>query len=447
MKIVWFTPELGNFSSGIINHNNIFISYLKNHPEVEEISVVKFPFPENKLTPPFLQELQGIRYYTPRFALDYREAFKSILQADLKLTERLKVKLFKLVLQLKGVKQFDLANIKKWGKLDYGVLGIAAVQKPFPNPVQNQIGRCIAKLHPDIIQSHVELFSIAGSLAKSVAKGHISYQIIVEEERKSLPPRSIMSVFWDRLDEGLQWLIEHKAVDKFVAASDYIKKTLVSRGVQEEQIGIIPSPIIMKLFNPLDKAKARSLLGIPQSKRVILSVGRVIERKRFIDIIRILKNLPEDVLFYFKRSISSSDDILPSELNNLKKEVQKLKLGNRVIINSEVIPYERMREIYSAADVAVFPFLYEPFGMCALEAIACERPLIVYNSGFLPNFIDGNGFIVESLNLKELENKIRILLNDPLLANQMGAKGPDLAKKFDIQILGEKLMNIYREFA
>ena len=39
-----------------------------------------------------------------------------------------------------------------------------------------------------------------------------------------------------------------------------------------------------------------------------------------------------------------------------------------------------------------------------------------------------------------------LLLNDPTLAIEMGRKGMDLAKQFDIQLLGEKLITIYHEF-
>ena len=84
--------------------------------------------------------------------------------------------------------------------------------------------------------------------------------------------------------------------------------------------------------------------------------------------------------------------------------------------------------------------------MCAAEAMASGLPLIVYNSGFLPEFIKGNGFVIEPSDLADLEDKMKLLLNDPSLAKDMGSKGPELVKRFDIQVLGEKLINIYREF-
>ncbi|MHA1265246.1 MAG: glycosyltransferase family 4 protein [Candidatus Helarchaeota archaeon] len=437
---------MGNYSSGIVNHNKIFINYLHQHPEVEQITVLKYPFPEDGKTPPYIEKIKGVQYITPRLSLDYHDAFKSILQADLSFMERLKIRLMKLALRIKGIKQLDVEQIKKWGKMEYGLLGIASVELPFPNKVQQLIGKCIRKLQPDIIQSHVEMFSIAGSIAKESAKGHISYQIIVEEERESLPPRSLMSAFWTRLDMALQWLIDHDAVDTYIAASKYIRAQLQDRGVHSSKIQIIQSPLIMNQLNAIPKSEARKRLGIPLNKRVILSVGRLIDRKRFIDIIQILKDLPEDVIFYLKRSVSTSDKVLPSAFNDLQKFIKRNKLEQRVIINSDVLPYERMQEVYSAADVAVYPFLYEPFGMCAAEAMAAQRPLIVYDSGYLPEFVQGNGFTVEPLNLDILREKIQYLLENPKIASEMGEKGHELAKKFDIELLGEKLLNIYREY-
>jgi len=446
MKIVWYAPEVGNASSGLRNHNKIFIEYLHNHPEVQELIVVKAPLPDHGIMPPFLEEIQGIRYYTPRISMEYHDTFKSILQADLKFIERLKVKFFKLALRFKGIRRLESDKIKKWGIIEFGLLGMAIVQLPYPNPFLEQIGRCIAKLHPDIIQSHTEFFSIAGSLARDAAKAHVSYQVLVEEEKESLQPRTIAAALLERSENALQWLIESQSVDKYIAASEFVNKRLQERGVNSSQIETIHSPIVLKHLSPISKSKARSNLNLPQNKRIILSVGRLLDRKRFIDIIKIMKHLPEDVIFYLKRSVSATDDILPSAVDQLQKEIRKNKLENRVIINSDVIPYEHMYQIYSAADIAVFPFLYEPFGMCAAEAMAIGLPLIVYNSGYLPKFINGNGFVVDPQDLGALQEKIRFLLNDPATAAEMGAKGPELVKQYDIQVLGEKLLNIYREF-
>ena len=198
IKIVWFTPETGNISSGLANHNQIFIDYLHRHPEVDDIIVVKYPFPEHGVMPPFMEELGGIQYYVPRISVDYYDAFKSILQADLKWMERFKIRMLKLILKFKRIKKLDVEKIKKWGKIEYGLVGITTVQTPYPNPIQEQLGRFITKLKPDVIQSLDAIFAIAGNFARDVAKAHICYQVVVEEEKKHLPIKTLSRAFWER---------------------------------------------------------------------------------------------------------------------------------------------------------------------------------------------------------------------------------------------------------
>ena len=447
MRIVWQTPELGPFSSGIVNHTNIYVDYLRKCPDVKEVIVVKYPVPENGVLPPLLEEYNGIRYYTPRISMDYRGALASISRADLKFTERVFLFFLKLILKLKGIKRLDLEKFKNWGRVEFGLFAMASVELPFPNEFQQQIGRCIENLHPDIIQSHMSLQAIAGGIAKnSGVKGHLFFQAMVEDEKEFFPPRSIARALWSRAEEEtLQWLIDNSKVDMYLAASDFVRQNLQDRGVNKNQLKTLYSPVVVDSFKPVSKSEARSKLGIPQDKHVLLSVGRMLTRKRFLDVIRIMKQLP-DVVYYIKQSVCTSDSVLPTALKRVQREIRKNKLENRVIINNEVIPYEQMRYVYSAADIAVFPYLYEPFGMCAAEAMAAKLPLIVYNSGYLPQFIQDNGFVVEPMDLEGLRDKIKLLIEDEQLAEEMGFKGLELVKKYDIGILGERLVNFYKEF-
>ena len=83
--------------------------------------------------------------------------------------------------------------------------------------------------------------------------------------------------------------------------------------------------------------------------------------------------------------------------------------------------------------------------MCASEAMACEKPLVLYNSGNFPTFIDGTGFLVEPSNLEELKEKVLYILENPAAATEMGSKGRQLVEKYDINVLGNRLLNIYQE--
>lgn len=56
-----------------------------------------------------------------------------------------------------------------------------------------------------------------------------------------------------------------------------------------------------------------------------------------------------------------------------------------------------MRRLYNAADVFVMPSRREPFGLVALEAMACGLPVVGSNEGGLPEFINSSvGTLVSS---------------------------------------------------
>ena len=64
----------------------------------------------------------------------------------------------------------------------------------------------------------------------------------------------------------------------------------------------------------------------------------------------------------------------------------------------------------------------------------------------MPNYINGNGYLVEPKNIKSLYEKTKIFLDDERVAKEAGEKSIELALKYDINIIGEQLINLYKEF-
>ena len=69
---------------------------------------------------------------------------------------------------------------------------------------------------------------------------------------------------------------------------------------------------------------------------------------------------------------------LQEYLTNL---VKVTKMGDYVKFRFEFIPEEERILHYAACDVAVFPSLYEPFGIVVLEAMSMEKPVVVGAAG------------------------------------------------------------------
>jgi len=99
--------------------------------------------------------------------------------------------------------------------------------------------------------------------------------------------------------------------------------------------------------------------------------------------------------------------------------------------------------LYQKARVVAIPSIYEPFGMTALESLACQRPVVASNIGGLPEIIkdSGAGYLVQRNDELDLAQGLMTLLHDSKRRNEMGEAGrkhafnngymwPEIAQRF-----------------
>lgn len=113
-------------------------------------------------------------------------------------------------------------------------------------------------------------------------------------------------------------------------------------------------------------AQIRQSLGISPDEKLCLFVGKLIERKRPMDLIRALHSLPPNV-----------GAILLGE-GSLRPEVEReiTQLGVRARVEGFVNQSE-LGAYYAAADMLVLPSAQETWGLVANEAMACGKPIVV----------------------------------------------------------------------
>jgi glycosyltransferase involved in cell wall biosynthesis len=90
------------------------------------------------------------------------------------------------------------------------------------------------------------------------------------------------------------------------------------------------------------------------------------------------------------------------------------------------VPEDRIIELYAEAELAVVPSLYEGFSLPAIEAMACEVPLVATTGGALPEVVGTDGdtaLTVEPGNSEALTAKIRAALDDPEGCEAIGRRG------------------------
>jgi D-inositol-3-phosphate glycosyltransferase len=134
------------------------------------------------------------------------------------------------------------------------------------------------------------------------------------------------------------------------------------------------------------------------------------------------------------------------EMSRIKAITEQFGLGDLVTFlgrrSQDSLPY-----YYSAAEAVVVPSQYESFGMVALEAMACGKPVVASQIGGLAYLVqDGvTGFTIPVDEPIELANRLTSLLRDPSLRDRMGKQAVQVAREYAWDKIAAKLLLVYDE--
>lgn len=135
-------------------------------------------------------------------------------------------------------------------------------------------------------------------------------------------------------------------------------------------------------------------------------------------------------------------------LETYKALAQSLALTEQVRFVGWVT-HENMAQYYAAADIVVQPsVLMEAFGMVAIEAMACGRPVIVSNLPGVRSVVrDGeDGLLVRPGDVTDLVQKMHTLVDDPALRRTMGEKGrAKVEHRYTWEKIIPQLAHVYKQ--
>ncbi len=109
------------------------------------------------------------------------------------------------------------------------------------------------------------------------------------------------------------------------------------------------------------------------------------------------------------------------------------------------IPHDELSLWYNAADVFVFPSVFEGFGLPVLEAMACGTPAITSNVSSLPEVAGDAALTVNPADTRALSEALECTLCDTTLRAQMRERGLRQAQKFNWQRSAQQTIKIYEE--
>lgn len=124
--------------------------------------------------------------------------------------------------------------------------------------------------------------------------------------------------------------------------------------------------------------------------------------------------------------------------------IDALHLQDDVIFTGYV-PDESLPGLYNAADLFVYPSLYEGFGLPILEAMACGCPVIASNSSSLTEILGDAGILFNPYDVNELTKSICIVLNNIELKFNLRNKSLERAKNFSWNKCAMETLNVYND--
>lgn len=204
----------------------------------------------------------------------------------------------------------------------------------------------------------------------------------------------------------------------------------------------VPAQRIRVVYNGLDAEIFRPLVGQKRVPKRIIFVGNVADRKKgVLYLLQAMAGVDPQA------HLVMVDGGTPARVST-GDLVRALGLEGRVTVTGKIDRDELVR-LYSSAQVAVVPSLYEGFGFPATEAMACEVPVVATTAGALPEVVgtDGScGVLVPPRDPTALTQAINWLLADLKRCEAMGkAARQRVLKCFTWERAAKHLVEIYTE--
>jgi glycosyltransferase involved in cell wall biosynthesis len=238
-----------------------------------------------------------------------------------------------------------------------------------------------------------------------------------------------------------------------IAVSHFIKKEIIGIGIDDQKITVIHHGIDQNKFHPkVDTAKILKKYPRLKNKKIVFHPARIGLAKGCDTSIKAMSFVKEDypdimLVLAGSKNIIDWGETQQKDIAYLVSLIKHFKLEENCLIDSYTL--EEMKELYAASDICVYPSSSnEPFGLTMLEAMASAKPIIITNSGGMPEVIDDgiNGYVIPVREFELLAEKIKNLLRDKKLINRLGYTGRQIVEaQYTKERVTKDILSIYKK--
>jgi glycogen(starch) synthase len=296
----------------------------------------------------------------------------------------------------------------------------------------------------DVVAVHDWLSSIAGIIIKNETEIPVVFHVHSTEFGRSGGQGSeVVSHFESATAQ---------AADRIITVSHAMKEDLNRHGWPAQKISVVWNGVDPERYDPKkcsseDIKRIRDNYGIKDDECMLFFLGRLTWVKGVRNLIQamptILKDYPKTKLVILGKG---------EEQKDIDETASRLGIKDNVVCRFDFVPEEERILHYAAADVCVFPSVYEPFGIVSLEAMAMAKPVVVGAHGvvgFREQVINSgpeqNGIHVNGESSADIAWGVKEVLKDPERAKMWGKNGRErVLRYFTWKQVAEQTLQIYQ---
>jgi glycosyltransferase involved in cell wall biosynthesis len=222
-----------------------------------------------------------------------------------------------------------------------------------------------------------------------------------------------------------------------VTVSETSRRDLIERyGLREDRVVAIPNGVSRRFLSQPPRPTA----SIGERPVRILAIGTLQPRKNLLRLLAAVRRVAAERPVHLR--VVGPDGYQASVIRDALAGARDVAVDVVGFVSDEDLPTE-----YAAADMLVYPSLYEGFGLPVVEAMAMGLPVVTSTRGALPEVAGDAALIVDPLDEAAIAAAIARLTDDDELRRELVARGRERAKRYSWVDAADKHVAVYREAA
>jgi len=222
-----------------------------------------------------------------------------------------------------------------------------------------------------------------------------------------------------------------KKVGLIIAHSNYLFDQAVKQGtVGSRKAAIVPLGVNHSEFHPTGEEEPFALY-----------LGRIHPDKSLELAVRAMKETGPDKSLIIAGDLESSYLWYKEKLEDIAR---RIGISNRfkMILSPTT---DQVVRLMQKCSVFLFPSLVDTFGLVALEAMACGKPVVACNKGGVPELLDNCGFLLDP-DVRQWQETVKRVLSDSNLRLETGRKALERSKLYSWQNTANSLLYVLENF-